>query len=82
MTTYKTDMSGTCYVKNPNLSGLDVDELFHIGLGTRDDLKATFGDVKVSMTMPTYNMTPDTSIVVINQICNKQKACYQGSRWR
>ena len=35
------------YVKNPNLSGMTVDELFHLGLNTKDDLKATFCDVKV-----------------------------------
>ena len=39
-------MSDKSYVKNPNLSGMLVDELFHLGLSTRDDLKATFGDVK------------------------------------
>jgi hypothetical protein len=40
-------MADKNYVKNPNLSGLPVDELFHLGLSTRDDLAATFGDVKV-----------------------------------
>jgi hypothetical protein len=40
-------MNATKYVKNPNLSGMPVDELFHLGLSTNDDLKATFGDVKV-----------------------------------
>ena len=40
-------MSGSKYVKNPNLSDMDIDKLFHIGLTTKDDLKATFGDVKV-----------------------------------
>ena len=40
-------MNATKYVKNPNLSGMPVDELFHLGLSTKDDLKAIFGDVKV-----------------------------------
>ena len=40
-------MSSSSYVNNPNLSEMAVDELFHLGLSTNDDLKATFADVKV-----------------------------------
>ena len=35
------------YVNNPHLSEMAVDELFHLGLSTNDDLEATFADVKV-----------------------------------
>lgn len=40
-------MYSSNYVKNPHLSGMTFDELFHLGLNTKDDLKGTFGDVKV-----------------------------------
>lgn len=39
-------MCSSNYVKNPHLPGVAVDELFHLGLNTNDDLKGTFGDVK------------------------------------
>lgn len=37
------------YVKNPNLLEMPLDELFHLGLSTQDNLKATFGNVKVAL---------------------------------
>ena len=40
-------MGDQTYIRNPNLSGMTVDELSHIGLSTNDDLKTTFSDVKV-----------------------------------
>ena len=41
-------MNASNYAKNPHLSQMAVDELFHLGLNTKDDLKYMFGDVKVS----------------------------------
>ena len=32
--------------KNPHIGELEEDKLYHIGLSTKDDLKAMFGDVK------------------------------------
>ncbi len=36
-------------VDNPNLKDLSVDVLYHLGLSTDMDLKAMFGDVKVTL---------------------------------
>ncbi|XP_028390899.1 uridine phosphorylase 1-like [Dendronephthya gigantea] len=39
-------MGDKSYIQNPHLSGMTVDELYHIGLNTNDDLKTIFSDVK------------------------------------
>lgn len=35
------------FVKNPHLSSLEEDILFHIGIKSKNGLKERFGDVKV-----------------------------------
>ena len=59
-------MCSSNYVKNPHLPGVAVDELFHLGLNTNDDLKGTFGDVKVSCN---------------NLILEQHQQCYTGIYW-
>ncbi len=41
-------MAGTCVLKNPHLSSMDKDFLYHIGY-SREDCKDMFKDVKVDI---------------------------------